>query len=63
LKPDGQGLSGDVHGRIKRQHRVRALRAVATAYQRFLDENPNERAAMETWESATLVYDVESDRP
>jgi len=63
LKPDGQDLSGDVHGRIVREHRARELRAAATAYQRFLDDNPEERAAMETWESAPLVYDVESDRP
>lgn len=35
----------------------------ATAYQRFLDENPDEPAAMELWEAAPLVDDVESGTP
>jgi predicted CopG family antitoxin len=63
LKPEGQSISAYVRGLIEREHRARELRAAATAYQRFLDENPNERAAMELWESAPLVDDVESDRP
>lgn len=63
MKPDGQSISGYVRGLIESEHRARALRAAATAYQRFLDENPDERAALELWESAPLVDDVESDRP
>lgn len=63
LKPEGQSISGYVRGLIEREHRARALRAAATAYQRFLDENPDERAAMELWESAPLVNDVESGKP
>ena len=43
---------------IEREHR-----AAATAYQRFLDENPEERSAMEIWESAPLVDDVEAEKP
>lgn len=60
LKTKGQSISGYVRGLIEREHRTRELRAAATAYQRFLDENPDERAAMEFWESAPLVDDVES---
>ena len=63
LKPEGQSISGYVRGLIEREHLARELRAAATVYQRFLDENPGERAAMETWESAPLVDDVESDKP
>lgn len=63
LKLEGQSISGYVRGLIEREHRARELRAAATAYQRFLDENPDERAAMELWESAPLVDDVESDTP
>ncbi len=63
MKPDSQSNSGYVRGLVEREHRASELRAAATAYQRFLDEDPDERAAMELWESAHLVDDVESDKP
>lgn len=63
LKPSDQSISAFVRGLIEREHRAREFREAATAYQRFLDANPEERAAMETWESAPLVDDAESDKP
>lgn len=38
-------------------------RSAAALYQEFLDKNPAERAAMEVWESAPLVDDVEPKKP
>jgi hypothetical protein len=52
-----------VRGLIEREHRAREHRAAASAYQRFLDENPGERAAMEVWQAAELVDDVEPEKP
>lgn len=63
LKSERQSISGYVRGLIEREHQAREHRAAATAYQRFLDENPDERSAMEIWESGPLVDDVESDKP
>jgi predicted CopG family antitoxin len=59
LKSKGESISGFVRDLIEREHRARAHRAAAGVYQQFLDENPEERAAMEVWESAPLVDDVE----
>ncbi len=63
LKPERQSISGYVRGLIEREHRAREHRAAAVAYQQFLDENPDERSAMEVWESGPLVDEVESDTP
>ena len=52
-----------MRGLIERENRARALPAAARAYQRFLEETQDERAAMETWESAPLVDAVEFDKP
>ncbi len=60
LEPERQGLSANVRGLIERGHQAREDRAAATAYQRFLDENPDERSAMETWESAPDAFICES---
>ena len=59
LKPRDESISGYVRSLIEREHRARAHRAAAVDYQRFLDSNPDERAAMEVWQGAPLVDDIE----
>lgn len=63
LKPKDESISGYVRELIEREHRTREHRAAVHTYQRFLRDNPEERAAMEVWESAPLVDDVESKKP
>lgn len=59
LKPKDESISGYVRGLIEKEHRARADRVAAETYQRFLQENPEECAAMEVWESAPLMDVVE----
>jgi len=63
LKPKDESISGYVRELIEKEHRARANREAAVVYQQFLNENPEERAAMEVWESAPLVDDVEPKKP
>lgn len=63
LKPKDESISSYVRGLIEKEHRAREHRAAAGAYQRFLDANPEERAAMEAWGSAPLVDDIEPRKP
>ena len=63
LKPKDESISGYVRELIEKEHRARANRAAAGLYQQFLDKNPKERAAMDVWESAPLVEEVESKKP
>jgi len=63
LKPKDESISGYVRELIEKEHRARENRAAAVVYQQFLDENPEERAAMEGWESAPLVHDIEPKKP
>jgi hypothetical protein len=48
---------------IEKEHRARSNREAALAYRQFLHDHPEERAAMEGWESARLVDDVEGRKP
>ena len=59
LKPRGETLTGYVRGLIEREHQERLHREAARSYQAFLQQNPDERAAMEVWESAPLADSVE----
>lgn len=63
LKPKDESISGYVRALIEREHRARQHRQAAAAYQQFLQDNPEERAAMEVWESAPLVQDMEPKKP
>jgi predicted CopG family antitoxin len=63
LKPKDESISGFVRGLIEKEHRARENRASAEVYQQFLEENPDERAAMEVWESAPLIDEIEPKRP
>jgi len=63
LKPKDESISGYVRELIEREHRAREHKAAAGLYQQFLEKNPEERSAMEVWESAPLVDDVEPKRP
>lgn len=63
LKPKDESISSYVRKLIEREHRAREHRAAASVYQRFLDENSEERSAMEIWQSAPLVDDVEPEKP
>jgi predicted CopG family antitoxin len=59
LKPKDRSISAFVRELIEKEHRARENRASAVAYQQFLEDNPDERAAMEVWESAPLVDEIE----
>lgn len=63
LKPKDESISGFVRGLIEREYRAREHRASAVVYQQFLRENPGEQAAMEEWESAPLVDEIEPRKP
>jgi len=63
LKPKDESISAFVRELIEKEHRARVHREAAGLYQQFLQENPEERAAMELWESAPLVDEVEPRRP
>jgi len=62
LKPKDESISAFVRELIEKEHRARENRAAAVVYQQFLEENPDERAAMEVWESAPLVDEIEPKR-
>jgi len=59
LKPRDESISGFVRGLIEKEHLARKNREAAVVYQQFLEENPEERAAMEGWGTAPLVDDME----
>ena len=63
LKPKDESISSFVRELIEQEHRARANRAAAAAYRQFLHDNPEERMAMEGWESASLVNDIEGSKP
>lgn len=63
LKPKAESISGYVRALIEREHRARAHRAAAVAYQQFLDRHPDERASLDAWQSAPLVDDIEPGKP
>jgi predicted CopG family antitoxin len=63
LKPKDESISGFVRDLIEREHRARENKAAAVVYQQFLEDNPDERAAMEVWESAPLVDEIEPKKP
>ena len=63
LKPREESISGYVRGLIEREHEARHHREVAVRYRQFLQDNPEERAAMEVWESAPLVNETEPPKP
>lgn len=63
LKPKDESISGFVRELIEREHRTRENRAAAVVYQQFLEDDPDERAALEVWESAPLVDDIEPRKP
>lgn len=63
LKPKDESISGYVRELIEREHRGREHREAAVAYRQFLQKHPEERAAMEAWESAPLVGEIEPRKP
>ena len=63
LKPKDESISGYVRELIEKEHRARENRASAVVYQEFLDKNPEERVAMEVWESAPLSDVIEPRKP
>jgi predicted CopG family antitoxin len=63
LKPKDESISGFVRELIEKEHRARENSASAVVYYQFLEDNPDERAAMEVWESAPLVDEIEPKKP
>jgi len=63
LKPKDASISGYVRGLIEREYRARELQVAARSYEQFLRENPEERGAMEVWESAPLSHEIEPRQP
>jgi len=58
-----ESISAFVRELIEKEHRARANREAALAYRQFLHDHPEERAAMEGWESARWVDDIEGRQP
>ncbi len=52
LKPKGESISDYVRSLIEREYRQWESREAAQAYEQFLRDTPEERVAMEVWESA-----------
>jgi predicted CopG family antitoxin len=63
LKPKDESISGFVRELIEKEHLARENKAAAVIYQQFLEDNPDERSAMEVWESAPLVDEIEPKKP
>ena len=63
LKPKEESISAFVRGLIEKEHRARQNREAAMVYRQFLQDNPQERAALEVWESAPLSDEVEPGPP
>jgi len=63
LKAQDESVSAFVRGLIEKEHRARANRDAALAYRQFLNDHPEEKEAMEAWESAPLVNQIEGGQP
>jgi hypothetical protein len=63
LKARDESISGFVRGLIEREHLARKNKEAAVVYQQFLEDNPEERAAMEGWETAPMVDEIEPKKP
>ena len=44
---------------VEQAHEARKHRVAGVAYRQFLRDHPDERAAMEVWEAAPLVNEIE----
>lgn len=60
MKPNGASVSSYVRGLIEAEHQARRHREAALAYRQFLQENAEERQAMEVWERAPLGDDIDT---
>jgi len=63
LKQPEESISAFVRELIEKEHRARVHRDAALAYRQFLHDHPEERAAVEVWETAPLVGDIEGSKP
>jgi predicted CopG family antitoxin len=63
IKPSTKSISAFVRQLIEREYNERELRRSAETYREFLQRNPEERRAMEEWESAPLVNEAEPPAP
>ncbi|KAB2649125.1 MAG: hypothetical protein WCO38_06735 [Verrucomicrobiota bacterium] len=59
LKSKDESISGYVRNLIVKEHKARENKAAVLIYKQFLEDNPEERAAMEVWELAPLVGEIE----
>lgn len=59
LKSKDESISGYVRNLIVKEHKARENKAADLIYKQFLEDNPEERAAMEVWELAPLVGEIE----
>ncbi len=60
LKAKDESVSAFVRSLIEREHQERLNRLAALKYNQFLDEHPEELAAMEDWEGAPLGSDLQA---
>lgn len=63
IKSDKQSISAFVRSLIEKEYLERQLRQSALAYEQFLKNDPGEREAMDTWESALLTDETEPKTP
>jgi len=59
LKSKDESISGYVRNLIVKEHKALENKAAVLIYKQFLEDNPEERAAMEVWELAPLVGEIE----
>jgi hypothetical protein len=52
IKEPDQTIAAFVRNLIEKEHRAWRLRESAQRYEQFLRDNPDEREALEVWESA-----------
>jgi hypothetical protein len=52
IKESDQTMADFIRSLIENEHRARRLRESEQRYEQFLRDNPDEREALEVWESA-----------
>jgi predicted CopG family antitoxin len=63
LKSKDQSVLEFVRDLIEKEHREKEHRASAVAYRDNLQQNPDEKTALEIWETAPLMTEIQSKKP
>ena len=63
LKSKDQSVLEFVRDLIEKEHWEKEHRASAVAYRDNLQQNPDEKTALEIWETAPLMTEIQSKKP